>query len=95
MSEHAERLEPRAVSLPMPASGDLLGILEQRVQHLVVRQQTVNETERDLRGQIEDRDRLIRELSGKLEALDKLRAEAAARVDRLIEQVDQLAQVRA
>ncbi len=95
MSEPAERLEPGAVSLPMPASGDLLGVLEQRVHHLVDLQRSVNETERGLREQIEDRDGLIRELNGKLEALEKLRAEAAARVDRLIEQVDLLAQVRA
>ena len=95
MSEHAERREPAAVSLPMPASDDLLAVLEQRVQRLVDRQRSVAETERDLREHIEDRDRLIRELNGKLEALEKLRAEAAARVDRLIEQVDLLAQVRA
>ncbi len=38
---------------------------------------------------------MIGELSGKLEAIEKLRAEAAERVERLIEQVDQLARARA
>ena len=99
MSEIAERLESQSTGEPVsPAQtlpGDLLGNLELRVQRLVGRHREAHEESRDLREQLADRDQLIRELSGKLEGLEKLRAEAATRVESLIEQVDRLARVRA
>ncbi len=95
MSEHAERLETRAATEPGPVAGDLLGQLELRVQGLVGRHREANDATRELREQLADRDRMISELSGKLESIEKLRTEAAERVERLIEQVDQIARARA
>ena len=95
MSEHAERLESRGAAKPGPAAKDLLGQLELRVQGLVGRHREANEATRELREQLADRDRMIRELSGKLEAGEKLRAEVVERVESLIGQVDQLARARA
>jgi chromosome segregation ATPase len=89
MTEYAEQLEQEP-ALASHEGGDLLDVLEQRLEHLVRRHRVaLSECDDQLR-QLADRDAVIGRLNARIASLEKLRSEVLGRVERLIEEVDRL-----
>ena len=89
MMEYAEGLVEQP-ALDSREQGDLLDVLEERLKLLVGRHRVALGECDDQRRLVSERDRMISELSARVASLEKLRAEALARVERLIDEVDRL-----
>ncbi len=89
MTEYAEVLVEQP-ALDSREQGDLLDVLEERLKLLVGRYRVALSECDDQRRLMSERDRMITELSARVASLEKLRAEALARVERLIDEVDRL-----
>lgn len=89
MTEHAQELVAQP-AIERAGEGDLLDVLEQRVEVLVGRYRiATSECDRQRRS-VSERDRVIAELNSRIAELEKLRSEALTRVERLIDEVDRL-----
>ncbi|MEE9281693.1 MAG: hypothetical protein V3V67_16090 [Myxococcota bacterium] len=89
MMEYAEGLVEQP-ALDSREQGDLLDVLEERLKLLVGRHRVALSECDDQRRLVSERERMITELSARVASLEKLRAEALARVERLIDDVDRL-----
>ena len=93
MSEQVEGLRTspaRADIADKGTSGELLGLLEQRVSALVQRYGEARQTIQELRTHLKDREKRIGELNEKVYALTRLKADVAKRIDRLIGEIEKL-----
>lgn len=90
MTQPSEALASSGRARSDPASADLLGVLEQRLERLVDRYREGRRTVQELRGLLKERDKRIGELNDKVYALARLRTDARKHVDRLLGELERL-----